>query len=114
MYPIVHHEINFDQRRGLVPFKGVLHFSNSDEHAMWMNEYRELKESLASYHGLPAPEFVYKVQYQWLPLCNKFISFWGAEMLPGDVRHAIHDAQFNLKLNMTSFPELPAYEDGDD
>lgn len=90
----------------------VAEFGNAVELRLHQLQYSSLKEDMARgmasfRNGLCTPEQHERYFTEvWIPKAHNFISRWGGERVPPDLRRGINSAEANLGFSVTSWPEL--------
>jgi len=89
----------------------VAHFKDESEQQEWLSGYMGIKNTIASFDRSNQRNFEKRLMDEWLPLCAAFISRWGKETVPKDLRHSIRDVQKGLRISpLMEFPEYHVYK----
>ena len=89
----------------------VAHFKDESERQEFLSEYMRIKNTIASFDRSNQRNFEKRLMDEWLPLCAAFISRWGKESVPKDLRHSIRDVQQGLCISpLMEFPEYHLYK----
>lgn len=92
----------------------VVKFDTHEDVAAHQAEYSHLKNLMASNMELfhtqrrTSQEHEKYFRRQWVPMSHAFVSRWGKERVPPDLRRGINSAEAGLGLTITTWPDSPS------
>jgi hypothetical protein len=86
------------------------HFRDEHDYERWLRRAEEIRlvsarlRDLKEEGDITYDEYERRLRDDWLSFIDLFITDFGKEMMPQDIRWAVHNIQANMNIDLVSFP----------
>lgn len=90
----------------------IANFRSTEEMSAYTTQVMDIRSAMASLNQdrvdgrIEDGVYGQRLKDEWIPLVDGFITWWGEEFVPGDIRFSVNNIEENLGIQPRMWPEL--------